>query len=93
MAQRDPWWWPAVGVALGFAIWLSMACVWLALMAVMYGVYLLLGGRALIAFVLIVLAVLLHFQIKDIEDGLDGGPLQNMVVRWLRWRHGRREDG
>lgn len=69
-----------------------MACVWLALMAVMYGVYVLFGGKALVASVLIVLAVLLHFQIRDIEDGLDGGPLQNLFVRWLRKRHGRHED-
>ena len=92
MLKRDPWWWPAVGVALGLFLWVAMASVWVALMAVLYGVYVWFGGKALLAFVLIVIAVLLHFQLKDIEEGLQGHVLQNMLVRWLRYRQ-RHKDG
>lgn len=86
MLQKDPWWWPAVGIALGFALWLSMAAIWIAVMAVLYGIYVWFGGKALLAAVLIVIALLLHFQIKDMDEGLQGPVLQNLLVRWLRYR-------
>lgn len=90
MLRKDPWWWPALGVALGFALWVITAMVWLALMAALYGIYAWFGGKALLVAVLIIVAVVLHFQLKDIEEGMSGNVLQNMLVRWLR--HRRRKD-
>ncbi len=92
MLRKDPWWWPAIGIALGFALWLTMAAMWVAVMAVLYGVYVWFGGKAFLALVAIAFAVLLHFQLKDIEEGMPGNVLQNMLVRWLR-HHRRGKDG
>lgn len=89
MLEKDPWWWPAVGIALGFAVLLLMAGAWVALMAILYGTYVWFGGKVLLVVVMIAIAVLLHFHVKDIEEGMQGNVLQNMLVRWLRHRRRR----
>lgn len=91
MHNRDPWWWPAVGVALGFVLWLTTACIWVAVMSILYGIYVWFGGKVLLACILAAIAVILHFQAKDIDEGLQGNILQNMAVRVLR-RLNRRDD-
>ena len=85
MQNRDPWWWPAVGVARGFAVWLTLASAWLAVMAFFYGLYVWLGPKAFAAGILFAIAIVLHFQVKDIEEGLQGTALQNMMLRLLRY--------
>ena len=86
MLTKEPWWWPAVGVALGLAVWITMACIWVAVMAALYGVYVWFGGKALLAFVGVAIAAVLHFQIKDIEQGRTGNVLMNMLLRWIEHR-------
>lgn len=85
MQHGDPWWWPLVGVAKGLVLWLLLAVAWLAIMAGFYGLYVWLGPKGLAAGVMFAAAAWLHFQIKDIDEGLTGTALQNMAVRLLRY--------
>ena len=53
--------------------------MWLIGMAALYGIYLAFGGKAMFAAVLAITALLLHFQIRDIEHGTSG----DFMHRWV----------
>ncbi len=72
MPRKRTRWWPAIGVLFGLATWLTLACLWLFGMATLYVTYAWFGGKALIAAALALFALMLHFQLRDIERGGDG---------------------